>query len=138
LPLEGLLRFVEQTDVLYCDDCLVGEGLKERYLVVRKPAGLASGHCDRPECLVVTEQRHRYPAPVATGPSAGAHNIGHSGIGMGVGDIERHAIANGLGVNPIRLERPWKCRSHRRVARFVGAGVRYEFELIARKPYQPT
>jgi hypothetical protein len=37
-----------------------------------------------------------------------ARGFGHSGIGLGVGDIERRAIANDLGVRPLGLERLWE------------------------------
>ena len=52
------LQLGQQARVLDRDHRLVGEGLEERDLVVREPAGLAAGHRDRPDRLVVTEQRH--------------------------------------------------------------------------------
>ena len=54
------LQLAEQAGVLDGDHRLVGEGLEERDLVVGEPAGLAAGHRDRPDRLVVTEQRHRH------------------------------------------------------------------------------
>ncbi len=110
------LQLVEQPHVLDRDHRLVGEGLEQRDLVVGEPAGLAAGHRDRPDRLVVTEQRHRHPASVATDTSGGVRGFGQSGIGVGVGDIERRSIANGLGVRPLGVERPWEERPQRQAS----------------------
>ena len=59
------LQLGQQARVLDRDHRLIGEGLEERDLVVGEPAGLAAGQPDRPDRLVVTEQRHP-TASVAT------------------------------------------------------------------------
>ena len=55
------LQLGQQAGVLDRDHRLIGEGLEERDLVVGEPAGFAAGHRDRPDRLVVTEQRHHHP-----------------------------------------------------------------------------
>ncbi len=131
------LQLLEQADVLDRDHGLVGEGLEERDLVVGEPAGLAAGHRDRPDRLVVTEHRHHDLASIATDTSVGACGFGQSGIGVGVGDIERRSIANGLGVRPARSRSGrGKTRPQGGVASGVGARERGELDLIARDPGQ--
>ncbi len=84
----------------------------------------------------MTEQWHRDPASVATGTSAGLHGFGHSGIGLGVGDIERRTIANDLGVRRLGAERLWEERPQGDVASRVGARERRELDLFASDPGQ--
>src|SRR5207247_9447819 len=92
------------------DRRLSSESLGERELVVSDPAGVAAGYRARPDRLGVTEQRHRHLAAVATGTSVGACEFGQLGIGLGVGDIDRRAIANGPGVRRLGLKRLWAAR----------------------------
>src|SRR5439155_24068718 len=103
-----LLQLGEEPDVLDGNHRLVGEGLKERDLVVDEPAALATGHRNGSDGLVVTEQWHRNPASIATGTGVGTHNFGHSGIGLGVGDIDRRSIANSLSMPYRGLQRTWE------------------------------
>ena len=45
----------------------------------------------------MTEQRHHDLASVATDTSVGVRSVRYSGIGVGVGNIERCSIANDPG-----------------------------------------
>jgi hypothetical protein len=49
------------------------------------------------------EQWYYHKASVATGTSDGVLGFGHSGIGVGVGNIERRSITNGLSVRSLGL-----------------------------------
>ena len=55
---------------------------------------------------------------------------------MGELDIDWRAIANGLGVRPLGVERLWEARPQGSVASVVGARERNELDLMARDPGQ--
>ena len=80
----------------------------------------------------MTEQRHHDLAPIATGASRGAPGFGGAGISLRVGDVDRRAVANGLGVRPFGLKRLWETRPRGGVASVVSARERGELDLIAR------
>src|SRR5215468_9693128 len=92
------LQLREQPHILNGDDGLVGEGPEQSDLVVREPAGLATGHRDRPDGPVVAEHWHRSPASVATETSVGARGFWPSGIAVGVGDVDWPPLANRQGI----------------------------------------
>ena len=129
------LQLVEQPHVLDGDHRLIGEGLEERDLVVGESAGVAAGHRDPPNRIVVPEQRHHNNASPTTDTS-GAATASGSRDRCGIGDIERRAIANGLGVYPPGVERPWEERPQGGVASIAGARECGELDLIARDPGQ--
>jgi hypothetical protein len=66
------------------------------------------------------------------------HGFGHSAIGVGVGDVERRSIANGLGVFPLGVKRPWEACPQGSVASVIDARERGELDLIARDSDQPA
>src|SRR5262245_34580191 len=63
------LKLLEQPYILNGNHGLVGEGLEERNLIVRESPGLAAGHYDCSDRLVVMKQRHRGEALEATDTS---------------------------------------------------------------------
>ncbi len=139
------MQLVQQAGVLDRNDRLVGEGREQRDLVAREAAGFATGHRDRSDRPVVAEHRHRNPASVAAAPSVGARGFWPSGIGVGVGDIERRSFANGLGVPrghlvPLARLRQFRLECLREecprgsVASVVAARERGEDDLIASDP----
>ena len=88
------LQLGQQPRVLDGDDGLVGERLQQLDLVIGECARCVASHRNRPESLVVTEQRDRHMASVAASTSRNVLDIGRSGIGLGVGDTERRSITN--------------------------------------------
>ena len=104
--------------------------------MIGKPAGLAAGDHECSDGLVVAKQRHYQHASVATDKSAGVLRSGQSRITEGVGAVQRHSVAHGLGVVLVRVDRKWKTASVDSVADVVGARESSELELIARKPCQ--
>ena len=73
-----------------------------------------------------------------TGVGGDVRGFRQPGIGLGIGDIERRPIANGLGVRILGLEWLWVARSLGSVASVVDARERGEHDLIVRKQGQPT
>ena len=67
-----LLQFREQSHVLDGDDGLVGEGLKQRDLLVRERIHLGAPKVDRAHCRPFPKQRNDQHRPVAELPSQGA------------------------------------------------------------------
>ncbi len=132
------LQRAQQPGVLDRDHRLVREGLEERDLVVGEAPGFAAVHSDRSQRFVVTKERHHDRASVATDTSVGARGFGPSGIGVGVGHIERHATANDLGVRVLGVERLWEARPQGSLASIVGAREPGERDLIAGDPGQRT
>ena len=110
------LQLGQQARILDRDHRLIGEGLEERDLVVSEPAGFAARDGDRPDRLVVTEQRHDDLASVAEARQRGLRRrSGTIGIGLGVDDIDRCSIPNGSARASLRrLERQWEARPRRR------------------------
>jgi hypothetical protein len=90
------------------------------------------------DCLVVTQHRYRNQASEATGTGGGVQDIGQPRIGLGIGDIERGAIANGASVRLVGLEREWVARPLGSVASVVEARERDQLDLIGHDPGQPT
>jgi len=120
------LQLAEEPHVLDRDHRLIGEGLEERDLVVSEAAGLAAAHRDRSDRLVVTQHRHTDLTSVTTNTSGGAPRFEQSGIGGCVGDTDRCAIAQGLGVFPLGVGRLREAHPQGSVTSVVGARERGE------------
>src|SRR5262249_6018860 len=112
------------------DDGLVGEGLEEGDLISREATSFAASHRYRPDGPVVTEHRHDHPASKATDRSEGSLAVSQPGIRVRISDIERRAVANGLGVRPHGLERSWEGRSHGGITFVVDACEHGELDLL--------
>ena len=125
------LEFFEQPHVLDRDHRLVGEGLEQRDLVVSESPGLAAGHRDRSDNLVMPEHGHGALATKATNLSIGVRRFRQPGIGMSIRDIERRTVANGLSMHPSGTEGLRKGSPGRSVTCVVRARVRGQFDLIA-------
>ena len=96
LLLERLFRLVEQADVLDGDDGLVGEGLKERDVVVRERLGLASADADHSERPVFPEYRDKRLAAVAHDPGYTPPVFCRSEIARDIIDLDAHALPGRL------------------------------------------
>src|SRR5262245_18763116 len=59
LPLQGLLRLVEQSHVLDGNHGLVSEGLEELDLILWERPGLHAGDADYPDTYPITEHRNK-------------------------------------------------------------------------------
>src|SRR5215472_2994741 len=59
LLLQRLARLAEQSDVLDRNNRLVGEGLEQVDLRLRKRLDLATRYCDRPDRIAVPQDGHR-------------------------------------------------------------------------------
>src|SRR5262249_49153486 len=124
------LQLGEQAHVLDGDDRLVGEGLEEGDLVIGEAAGLAAGHGQRTDRLVMSEQRHHHQAPVPTDASGDAPVFRPARIGGGVGDVERRSRSYGVRMRVAPCERLREACSDRGVSGVVGARDRDELEVI--------
>src|SRR5262249_896825 len=91
------LEFLEQPHVFDRDHGLVGEGLEEGDVMSSEATSFAASHRYRPDGPVVTEHRHDHPASKATDRSEGSLAVSQPGIRVRISDIERRAVANGLG-----------------------------------------
>jgi hypothetical protein len=120
--------------VLDGDDGLVGESLEQRDLVVGEAAGLAAGHRQRPDGLVLTKQRYHHHAPVAGDTRVLATSFGESEVHVRVEDIDRRSIANGLPVRPWGVERTRVGRGQDTRLGGVGAHERAQLALLADDP----
>ncbi len=67
LPLERVLRLIEQPHVLDGDHRLIGESLQQLDVTVGKGTGFASGDDDRADGRAISEHRHREDASPASG-----------------------------------------------------------------------
>src|SRR5262249_7308370 len=64
------LQFLKEPHVLDGDDGLVGEGLEQGDIRLRKPSGFTSGNGDGADRHPFTHHRHGEPASIATRPRA--------------------------------------------------------------------
>ena len=126
-PLPELL---EQPNVLDGDDGLVGERPEERDLVVGEAARRGARHGDRADRRVVKEHRHHELAPVPAVPRDRARRLGNPGIRLRVLDVDGGALANGAGVQSIRVDQHRKLGPQTLPAALVSGRERDEVDLI--------
>src|SRR5262249_21411783 len=106
-----LLEFLEEAHILDGDDGLVGEGLQEDNVLVRKRSDLGTADEDRAERLALRQQRGRECRPVAI-PESHRPAFGELILRRGeIVDMNRTTIYDGATGDPAPADR--KCLRRR-------------------------
>ena len=113
LPLQRLLRLVEQARILDGDHGLVGEGLEQGELLVRKPeSGLRVAKDDRADALFPIDKRHVGDGSKATRGSGFARKLGRT-RGRDIGNLDDTTFENcPCGRHAVPIERNWINRAN--------------------------
>ncbi len=130
LPLQRLLRLVEQSRVLDRDDGLIGKGAEQLHVVHGESARLLARDADHADGAIVARQRREQHAAIAAQSRQLPDDRRHPRFRLGVDELLGFAVANQHERREFG-DRPRERRLEGFVRRGVRRGERDQMERIA-------